>query len=107
MGANLVRRGVCAIGFLLDRGVYPLNGVGMTVPIFGSDTPIGAELAVKTHAIWCSVARKFYRFDGKPVLMSEDIARANVAAWNAWGSEAYRVVPWDEQARAIAAGKAL
>jgi hypothetical protein len=78
----------------------------MTIPIFGEETDHGAELAVKTHAIWCSVARKFFRtHEGVPILMSEDIARANVSAW--WGSEVYKVVPWDEQARAIAAGSEL
>lgn len=75
------------------------------IPIFGEETKLGAELQVKTHAIWCTQIRKFFRETcGTPILMSEERAKANASAWNAWGGEVYRVVPWDDQAKAIHAG---
>jgi hypothetical protein len=61
-----------------------------------------------THAIWCTKIRKFYRTQlGEVILMSEERARANVSAWNAWTTEGYKVVPWNEQAKAIHAGAQL
>jgi len=77
------------------------------VPVFGSETKLGAEMAAtKTHAIWCTQIRKFFRYpaNGGPVLMSEERAMANASAWNAWGGEVYKVVPWDETAKAIHSG---